>query len=487
MTYKFSIVACARWESLYIVEWLNYYRTIGYDHVFLYCNDDDPSDLYEKVLPFISGERPFVTFRFYPYQGQQLRMYSHFLAHDRDKTEWLSFFDIDEYLRLPYKTTIGEFVNRYDQSVDCILFNWVFFGPDGHKESPGTSILREYRRRQNLLHPFTKYVAKSKIFTGSKLSDVKAGHGFWHCPTEKIDQKIHVVNVLNEDMSDYYEGFPEKSMEYANEPARKKSILDTAAVHHYAFRTERAFQERVARGLGGAFDGQIIWGEIASGDKFSDFVAGLNEVEDCSLVNFWPDYLSRGQATNVFAGPDRQFAAEQFNEFVPSVLAQTVPISQGKYAIQSSVSRWSTHPDPEADAAGAVNGLIDGKGKFHTDIEDGPWWQLDLGSFFGISEIRLYNRLDDEQIACRSSQLALDIGFTNALLIEVYRRETDEPFGGIDGNPLIFRPHIPIPGRFVRIRLLRRNYLHLDQVVVYGEPLRSFPQLEPNLATTSDT
>ena len=32
-------------------------------------------------------------------------------------------------------------------------------------------------------------------------------------------------------------------------------------------------------------------------------------------------------------------------------------------------------------------------------------------------------------------------------------------------------PNIPIPGRFVRIRLLTRNYLHLDQVEVYGKAL----------------
>ena len=44
----------------------------------------------------------------------------------------------------------------------------------------------------------------------------------------------------------------------------------------------------------------------------------------------------------------------------------------------------------------------------------------------------------------------------------------------MDGNPLVFAPSIPIPGRFVRVRLLERNYLHLDQVEVYGEVLAQF-------------
>lgn len=67
--FKFTIVACARWENNYIAEWLNYYRAIGFDHVFLYCNDDDPTALFEKVLPFTLGLNPFVTFRFYPIRG----------------------------------------------------------------------------------------------------------------------------------------------------------------------------------------------------------------------------------------------------------------------------------------------------------------------------------------------------------------------------------------------------------------------------------
>ncbi len=481
--YKFSIVACARWESPYIVEWLNYYRAIGFDHVFLYCNDEKPHQLFERVMPFLGGNDPFVTFRFYRHQGQQLRMYAHFLLCDLNSSEWISFFDIDEYLRLPSNLTITDFVRKFEPNVDCILFNWVFFGPDGHKDNPGSSILTEYRRRQNALHPFTKYVARSKIFTGPKLMDVKEGHGFWHCPIDQIDQKIRVVNVLNEDMSNYYEGFPGKSTEYVNEPSRKEQILATAVVHHYAFRTEKAFQDRVDRGLGGAFDGQVIWGKIASGDKFSEFLAGLNEVEDDSLANFWSNYLKRAESTEVFEAGTSSVDSERLINSTKPGFGSTAPVSRRKRATQSSISEWSAHSSPDDDAAGAVNGLIDGTGKFHTDLDDQPWWQVDLSDLCGITEVRIFNRMEQPAVAERASKLVIEVGLKRDSLIEVYRRETDEPFGGIDGNPLIFKPTIPIPGRFVRIRLLTRNYLHLDQVEVYGEPLPNFPQPAPTLAT----
>src|SRR5512139_2823972 len=34
----------------------------------------------------------------------------------------------------------------------------------------------------------------------------------------------------------------------------------------------------------------------------------------------------------------------------------------------------------EQDAAGGCDGLIDGKWGFHTENEDHPWWQVDLGA-----------------------------------------------------------------------------------------------------------
>ncbi len=125
--HEFAIVACARWESRFIVEWLNYYRAIGFDHVFLYCNDDDPQELYEKILPFTQGTAPFVTFRFYPYQGQQNLMYCHFIRNDLDKSKYVGFFDIDEFLRLQKNKTINEFIEQFSGDPECIMFNWVFF------------------------------------------------------------------------------------------------------------------------------------------------------------------------------------------------------------------------------------------------------------------------------------------------------------------------------------------------------------------------
>lgn len=125
---------------------------------------------------------------------------------------------------------------------------------------------------------------------------------------------------------------------------------------------------------------------------------------------------------------------------------------------------------------GATNGVIDGTHKFHTDLEDSPWWMVDLGKAYQIEEIKIYNRTDDEECARRASRLALETSLDGKNFREVYRRETDEPFGGVDGNPLVWQPHWPLVARFVRVRLLTRNYLHLDQVEVYGTEAPPLPE-----------
>lgn len=307
--HRYAICACARWETPYIVEWLSYYREIGFDHVYLYCNDDDPGPFYEAVLPFMQGAAPFVTFRHHPHQGQQLEMYAHFAAHGLEETEWVGFFDIDEFLRLPPGLTIAQFMGRFIPEVECVMFNWVFFGPNGHKTPSGGKILEELTRRERVVHPFTKFVARGAAVAEVDFSDANRAHGFWHEFGTKVGRVVISANVLGEHMMDYYQGFPARPAAFVNEPERRAKLLETAVVHHYAFRCEQAFWDRSARGLKGAFDGQAMWQRIAEGPNFTSRVAELNEVEDLSLAGFWGGVRARAMALGTGL-PEAQTAAD---------------------------------------------------------------------------------------------------------------------------------------------------------------------------------
>ena len=153
---------------------------------------------------------------------------------------------------------------------------------------------------------------------------------------------------------------------------------------------------------------------------------------------------------------------------IPSVLGRRAGrlLSAGRPAMQSSVSAWSKGKDAETDAAGAVSGLFTGAFQFHTDTEEAPWWQVDLGASARIGEVLLYNRLDNA--AERARRLMISVSQDGQTWREAFRKDTDEPFGGVDGFPLRWTPEPPAEGRFVRVSLIGRTCLHLDQVEVYG-------------------
>ena len=135
-------------------------------------------------------------------------------------------------------------------------------------------------------------------------------------------------------------------------------------------------------------------------------------------------------------------------------------------ALQSSTSVWSWHDDPAVDAAGRNNGQVTGSFGFHTDCEPKPWWRVDLGSSQRISEVLVYNRLDEPAWAFRAAHLRVSLSDDADTWRTVFARTDDIPFGGADGNPL----RVELNGetaRYVRISLPAEGFLHLDEIEVF--------------------
>ncbi len=344
--HRFAIAACARWESRYLAEWLTYHRAIGFEHVYLYCNDDEPETMYQAVLPFIQGSEPFVTFRFYPRQGEHRKTMLDFIARDLPRAEWVSFLDIDEFMRLPAGQLLAEFMAGFEPIADCVLFNWLWFGPNGHKTPPAAGVLSACTRREAVLHPFTKYVARSAVLQDAGIFRKVTDNGFVHWLSPYSTQPIRSVNVLGEDMSGYSEGFPEAAARFARDPARHDRIIEQAVIQHYPFRSEQAFMERAARGLGGDHAGQDIWSELAQSADFQGYLDDLNAVEDRRLANFWRQMSRPAWDTDVTAKIDGKL------------------LSQGR---------------PAQLAAGPYAA---------------PAWQVDLGAVATIREILIYRSFE---------------------------------------------------------------------------------------------
>ncbi len=122
------------------------------------------------------------------------------------------------------------------------------------------------------------------------------------------------------------------------------------------------------------------------------------------------------------------------------------------------------------DAAGAVDGVKDGKYAFHTGLEPNPWWQVDLGQRRAIARIVVFNRLDYAPGLHNADHLRIltsDDGQNWTLIHE----NRGAHFGGVSGAPpLDVRLSSNATARYVRLQIPSAApiFFHLDEVEIYG-------------------
>jgi hypothetical protein len=120
----------------------------------------------------------------------------------------------------------------------------------------------------------------------------------------------------------------------------------------------------------------------------------------------------------------------------------------------------------EEDAAGAVDGHIDGLWGFHTENEPNPWWQVDLGGVAPLDRVTLYNRCDNN-MGARNARIMVLLSDDGKQFNQVYQHDGGNFGGKPDDKPLV----VPLEGkqaRYVRLQLPGTSYFHLDEVQVYS-------------------
>lgn len=142
-------------------------------------------------------------------------------------------------------------------------------------------------------------------------------------------------------------------------------------------------------------------------------------------------------------------------------------LSRHGQAAQSST--YNVEEGRRRDAGGALSGTLTGSYQCHTELEENPWWKIDLTAPFELTEIRLYNRIDIPGTALRSTSFAIQISNDDMIYTTVDEQHLGEaPFGGMDGHPYRWIAPGGILARYVRVMLLSVTHLHLDQVEVFG-------------------
>jgi hypothetical protein len=523
-TRRVAVVVTMRDEGLSMLEFIAHHRALGVDSIFVYSNDNaDGSEAMLEALA-AAGVITYVENQVGPSREPQRKAYAHalHLLPELWRHEWVFFIDSDElfvpgascdhHLDTLFQAVAAAHPTRLPSAV---CFNWRWRTSD-YRYHRDARLLQErfvYANSHNLskslvrlrdvlcmgqVH-FPQIVPEGFLCDGAlrvfpyaerwdeRVPDYRFGalDHYWPKSFEEFSIKKAVSDDLAEhgwtrDFSQFFEWNAPEDVQHLQElPADWVRVV-------------RAEVEALSALPGVADARAAVEANLPALLARFDSAGGLESVYVACMIRahrerggdltdlFEPESpLARYMAVLEPAAVVRGFLGEFLRERVwdaldhlkvyaaarvPAAAAGFFNVALGKPATQSSVSEWSRANTLAGDAAGAVDGAVTGSYGFHTGIETGPWWCVDLQAVYPVREVRLYNRLDLPE---RADFVVVSASVDLVQWQVLFEHPEPTRFGGADGSPL----QIPLLGRvefrFLRVSVPGNLPLHLDEVEIY--------------------
>lgn len=144
---KFLVFAGMRNEGAFLIEWLCWYRMLGFDVLIGIndCTDHSPA-----LLTRFRDEGWLTVFEHFPREGQSPKGNAHKVMRDQPQvaeTDWLLICDVDEFLVLHRGDgTIGSYMDEVGRDFMGLAFHWKCFGNSGWKRYHDGLVHRQFRR-----------------------------------------------------------------------------------------------------------------------------------------------------------------------------------------------------------------------------------------------------------------------------------------------------------------------------------------------------
>ncbi|MHB8259108.1 MAG: glycosyltransferase family 2 protein [Bacteroidia bacterium] len=123
---KIAICLICKDENQYLQEWLDYHRSIGFKHFFIYDNNSKipiSQTLHDDDCTVIVWKEDKV--------GKQANAYLNCCQNNKQYS-WILFIDTDEFLILKKHKTVQEFLNGYKR-FKAVGLNWICYTASGHE------------------------------------------------------------------------------------------------------------------------------------------------------------------------------------------------------------------------------------------------------------------------------------------------------------------------------------------------------------------
>jgi hypothetical protein len=128
---KVALITIGKCENLYAVEWVEHYKQLGINHIYIIDNNFDNEEhleYFEDVLTDYINDDFVSIFNHRNETECQVKLYKKYYYQLSNNYDWLCFFDFDEFLILNDDNDIQSYLQRecfykYNQ----ILINWKIY------------------------------------------------------------------------------------------------------------------------------------------------------------------------------------------------------------------------------------------------------------------------------------------------------------------------------------------------------------------------
>lgn len=224
-----SVCAIAKNEAPYIKEWLDYHQLAGVKRFYIYDNEST-DNLKDVLQPYI--DQGVVVYRYYPGALRQMPAYNDCVKRYGDKTKWMAFIDLDEFIVPVEKDSIPEFLKDYED-FPGVGVNWVMFDSNGHNTKPQGGVIENYTR----VHADDQYTVNHHI--------------------KSILQPKKCAYIMNPHFCIYYEkakAVTENKEEVGNpdfalpDAFTKTVSVNKIRINHYYTKSREEYMERLKKG-----------------------------------------------------------------------------------------------------------------------------------------------------------------------------------------------------------------------------------------------
>ena len=125
---KVALICCGRLENRYAIEFIEYYKELGFDHIYIIDNNHDGEEYFEDILQFLIDKNFVTIYNYRNLEAIQWNAYKEIYEKINNKYDFIFFCDFDEFLTLVKDRNIKEYLtrncfNNYNQ----ILINWKIY------------------------------------------------------------------------------------------------------------------------------------------------------------------------------------------------------------------------------------------------------------------------------------------------------------------------------------------------------------------------